>query len=231
MEGETTDSPIVIGDVAPARFMIDLPPMDLPSGAVLNDDGTVTLNLEYPATIKLRAVGSDAVAREETITQLVFRRLGGAEVRKMVAAKNASVLAMALSSGLGLGRFNMLQQVMLATDEGAAGDVVSELLGSVKLGLPERAVETPEAITLPLFAPAAGEDGVVYQELTFKRITAAQKRQASEAPNYLDWGVVLATGQTPKIAKTLVDAMDGADAMGVHQVILFLCGSGRRTGR
>ena len=42
---------------------------------------------------------------------------------------------------------------------------------------------------------------------------------------------LLATGITPKSAKFLVDAMDGADAMAVNQVILFLCGSGRRSSR
>ena len=225
---------ILIGDAEPGagvQLLSDAPPMDLPPGAVLNDDGSVTLTLDYPTAIILRTAGAGAVVRNEPVTQLVLRRLTGADVRKMIAAKNANTMALALSSGLGLAKLNMLQNVMDAADEAAAGIVVSELLGGMNPGLPAQAEETPEGVTLKLWWPAADEEGTVCSEILFKRLTAAQRRQAADAPNLLDWGVALSTGMTPKVAKTLVDAMDGADAMAVNQVILFLCGSGRRTSR
>ena len=229
-----TGDPITIGD-APLdetiAILSELPPMDLPSGAVLNADGSVTLTLDYPVAPKFRMAGSDAVVREEPVTQLVLKRLGGADVRKMIAAKNATNMALAISSGLGLGKLNLLLQVMDATDEAAAGDVVGELLGGLKAGLPANATDGPEGVLLPFSFPVTGEDGTHYASLFFKRLTAAQRRQAVDAANLLDWGVGIAAGVSPKDAKALVDAMDGADAMAVNQVILFLCGSGRRTSR
>lgn len=228
------DGPIAIGDPGPdtsVPLLTEAPPMDLPRGATLNGDGSVTLTLDYPKALKFRTPGSEFVVREEPITQLVLRRLTGADVRKMIAAKNAVQMALALSSCMGLAKLSLLVQVMDATDEAAANEVVSELLGGFGPELPARAEETPEGITLKLWQPAADEEGTVHAEIAFKRLTAAQRRQAADAPNLLDWGVSLSTGMTPKLAKTLVDSMDGADAMAVNQVILFLCGSGRRAGR
>lgn len=226
---------IVIGDLTPVpaatAVLTEAPPLDLPRGAELNPDGSVTMTLDYPVTLKFRLAGSDAVTREEPVTQLVLRRLTGADVRKMIGAKNPSTMALSLSSGLGLAKLHTLQNVMDASDDAAAAEIVNELLGGFAAGLPAHADETPEGITLPLMYPAADEDGTVRTEISFKRLTAVQRRQAGEAPNLLDWGASMATDVSPKTAKTLVDAMDGADAMAVNRVVLFLCGSGRRSGR
>lgn len=229
-----SETPIFIGDAAPdsaVPLLTNFPPMDLPPGATQNADGSVTLTLDYPKPLKFRLVGSDTVTREEPVTELRLRRLTGADVRKMIAAKNSVTAALAFSSGLGLGKLALLQEVMDAMDDAAANIVVSELLGGMKPGLPDHAEDTAEGILLPLWQPVAAEDGTVHASILFRRLTAAQRRQASDAPNLLDWAVHLATGMTPKQAKTLVDSMDGADALAVNQVILFLCGSGRRTSR
>lgn len=231
MDTETT---IVIGDPLPDTsipVLGDGPLMELPAGAKLNADRTVTLTLDYPCSVKYRFVGTDQVAKQDDYASLTLRRLKGVDVRKMIAAKNPGSMALALSTGLGAGKLALLQDVMDATDEAAAGDVVNELLGGIKTGLPAHAEETPDGVMLPLFWPTENDEGTVVQSLLFKRLTAAQRRQATEAPNLLDWGVSLSTGMTPRIAKTLVDAMDGVDAMAVNQVILFLCGSGRRSGK
>ena len=227
------DAPIVIGDLPDDGIpvLFDGPPMDLPPGATLNADGSVTLALQHPFTLQFKPIGSDQVAREEPFDFLIFRRLGGADVRKMIGAKNAADMALALCTGLGPAKLSLVQKLMDAADEGAASEVVSELLGGLKAGLPPHAEDTPDGIVLPLFKPATDEQGTAFSSLTFKRLTAERRRAAADAPNLLDWGISWATGLSPKAAKSLVDDMDGADAMGVNLVILFLCGSGRRTGR
>jgi hypothetical protein len=225
---------IRIGDIAPdisVPVLSDGPAMDLPPNATLNADGSVTIMLDYPKVLKYRQPGSDQVVREEPVDSLTLRRLTGADVRKMIGAKNPTATALALASGLGAAKLHLLAQIMDARDDSAANEVVGELLGGMKMGLPEHATETRDGVTLPLWRPTVDEEGTAHTEVLFKRLTAAQRRQAADAPNLLDWGVALATGITPKSAKFLVDAMDGADAMAVNQVILFLCGSGRRSSR
>ena len=225
---------ILIGDALPDTslpILFDGVPMDLPPSATLNHDGSVTVVLDYPKTLKYRAPGSDIVAREEAFSSLTLRRLTGLDVRKMIGAKNPVEMALSIASGLGPAKLNLLKTVMDATDETAANEVVGELLGGMKQGLPDYAEDSPEGVTLPLLRPAVDEEGTVYTSLTFKRLTAAQRKIAADAASQLDWGIALATGVTPKLAKSLVDRLDGADAMAVNQVILFLFGSGRRTGR
>jgi hypothetical protein len=225
---------IIVGDPQPDLSLPILQEdlaLDLPSNAVLNPDGTVTVTFDYPAVLKFRQVGSEAIAREETIASLTLRRLSGVDVRKMIAAKNPTTMALALSSGLSLGKLSLLQQRMDARDEASANDVVDQMLGGLKMGLPDHATDTEDGVTLPLRVPAVAGDGTVFNELKFGRLTAAQRRQAAEAANILDWGMALATGMTPKQAQELVDGMDGADAMAVNMAVLFLLGSGRRTGR
>ncbi len=226
------DNPIAIGDVPPdltIPVLPDGPPMDLPSGCTINPDGSVTLTLDYPCSVKYRVPGTDQVVKEDRYDSLTLRRLTGADVRKIIAAKNPTSTALALSTGLGAGKLALFQNVADASDDAAASDVVNELLGGIKAALPAHAEETADGILLPLFRPVEDDAGTLCRELLFKRLTAAQRRQASEAPNLLDWGVALSAGVTPKEAKALVDAMDGADAMAVNRVVLFLCGSGRRT--
>ena len=221
-----TDTP---DDGVPVLF--EGPPLDLPANAEQNPDGSVTLTLKRPFELKFRPAGSEQVARVEPYTHLLLRRLTGADVRKMIAAKNAADMALALSSGLGPAKLNMMRPKLDAADEGAAGEIVSELLGGMKPGLPAHAEEADDAVVLPLFKPAIDGQGMVWDRLTLKRLTAQERRQAADADNLLDWAVARATALSPKLAKGVVDDMDGADAMGVNQVILFLCGSGRRTGR
>ena len=225
--------PILIADLpidtaAPAN---DAPPMDLPPNAVLNADGTVTLALEWPCQVEMRKAGTSEVAATEPYATLTLRRLTGADVRAMIAAKDSSEMALALSSGLGLGKLRRLQTVLDARDEADANAVIGEFLGAGGQGLPPRATEADGVITLPMLYPAADEDGTIHDQMVFKRMTAVMRKQAVAAKSILDWAVAAATGLTQKQASALVDAMDGADAVAVNQVVLFLFGSGPRTGR
>lgn len=206
----------------------DGPPMDLPANATLNPDGTVTLAFDYPVVVKYKTPGTGQVVKEEPYSSLTLRRLTGADIRAMLSAKDSTQTALARSTGLGLAKLALLQSVMDASDESAASSVIREFLGGMVAGLPAHAISSPEGVTLPLFTPVADEAaGTAYTELVFRRLTAFQRKKAVGAANLLDWAVAESTGLSPKQAASLVDSMDGADAVAVNQVILFLFGSGR----
>ena len=225
--------PIMIGDLpieTPAQPG-DAAPLDLPPNAALNADGTVTLTLEWPCSVDLRKPGTSDVAATESYTALTLRRLTGADVRAMIAAKDSGETALALSSGLGLGKLRRLQTVLDARDEADANAVIGEFLGVAGQGLPARAIEDDGVITLPVLYPVTDESGVVHDRIVFRRMTAVMRKQAVAARSILDWGVAQTIGLTSKQASAFVDIMDGADAVAVNQVVLFLFGSGPRTGR
>lgn len=50
----------------------------LPRGAVRNEDGSVTISLDYPKSISIRA--STGAVRQETFSELTFHRLTGADL-------------------------------------------------------------------------------------------------------------------------------------------------------
>nr|WP_294555830.1 hypothetical protein [uncultured Rhodopila sp.] len=198
--------------------------MELPPGATVNQDGSVTLLLDYPFELEFRVQGSDTVQTEH-FGQLVLRRLDGPAVRKMLASPNAAKHALALSLGISLAKLALIKTKIDARDETAAGDVVQELLGGLKGGLPEGVEETPGGIKLPLRYPVTDAEGATVSEISFARITAAQKAVILRSQSPVDWGIAAAIGISPKAAKALVDQMDGADAIAANMVILFLCGS------
>lgn len=64
----------------------------LPKGAVLNEDGSVTLPLLYPKTVTVKSQGG---VREEKFDELVLHRLNGADISAIrVASKETSHLVM-----------------------------------------------------------------------------------------------------------------------------------------
>lgn len=103
----------------------------LPAGAVLNADGTITLTLAYPVELKWKKVGSEEVTTDlfETLT---FRRLRGADIRKIAAAKgaDAGMVGMACSCGMTEQKFAQVFDRMDAADISAAGAVVARFLES-----------------------------------------------------------------------------------------------------
>ena len=222
---------IEIGDGAAQTedAFINAPPMDLPANAVLNADGSVTLTLEFPKELKFRVANGDQVVRSEPVTQLVLRRLTGRDLRAQTQAKDQQVEALALSSGLGRMKIAQLLNVIDAADDRAAADVIGQLLGDLPMGLPPHAEDTPDGVRLPLWFPVTF-NGKVYDELTFRRLTGAQRRKLGEQDNIVDWGVGFATGLDRRDAMELVNLMDGADGMAVNRVVLFLCGSFRTRG-
>jgi hypothetical protein len=205
-------------------------PLDLPERATLLPDGTVRLDLEFPCEVKYREVGGQ-VARSDSYDHLVLRRLQGPDMRRILDAKNTTNAALARSAGLTPAKLALLLEKMDSSDVGAAQQVINELLGGQKEGLPAHAEETDAGIRLPLLYPATDGDGEAHSELMFGRMTGADRAAIAQAKNPLDWAIHRATGLTPKAAHGLVDDMDGADIVAAQQVIAFLSGSGRRTGR
>lgn len=66
----------------------------LPKEATLNDDGSVTLTLKYPKTLKIR---SNSAVREETYKTLVFHRMTGADMNAIQATSAASATWLAFA--------------------------------------------------------------------------------------------------------------------------------------
>lgn len=206
------------------------PPMDLPPGARINPDNSVTLSLDHPFDLKVRSEGSSALIVEH-FDELVLRRLSGAEARRVVHATNTVRAAMSLSLGITLKKLILIENLIDARDEAAARDVVSELLGGLRMELPPYAEITPTGIRLPIFRPVLDEHGLPDSNILFGPITGAQRQRIAHSPSILDWGIATSLGISPKVAKSLVDALDGADVMAMNAVVMFLCGSFRDVAR
>lgn len=103
----------------------------LPPHAEEQEDGSVRLPLKHPRTLRWKPSGGGA-AREEHYEALVLRRLTGADMRAIAAAKAADVIVVALarSSGLTQGVMAALFDRLDGADARAAGDVVAYFLGS-----------------------------------------------------------------------------------------------------
>ena len=221
---------IVVGDVALDHVPVlnDLaPPLELPDGAVANPDGSVTLTFEAPVTIEFKAPGG--AARTETYSSFLLRRMSGKTFRAMMESKTGGDLALARSSGLSPARLSLITDRMDAGDLMAARETIRELLGRPDGTLPEHAVVTDEAVTLPLLWPVDG--GEAPAELVFRKLVGGDLKRIALAEDTLAQTVHVATGLTPKEAKALLDIMDAADCAAVNGVVGFLAGSGRRTGR
>ena len=225
---------IVVGDVletgADVPVLLEGRFLNLPAGAELNADGSVTLTLIAPKLFRY-SVGGKVV--EETIERLEMRRLNGVDVAKMSVAKDPTNAALAASIGYSAAKLDLVLRVLDARDLGAAEEVLGEFLDmSDAGGLPAHAEETAEGVELPMVEhPATDDAGTEWDKFTFRWLTAAQMRQAREASDRLVWAISYATGLSPKAAKAVLESMDGADAMAMRRVAGFLSRGGRKTGR
>ena len=101
----------------------------LPDGAVLNEDGTVTLTLKHPRTLKVRSGGQ---VRDKDYGTLTFHRMTGADMRAVSAAsKDSSVIvAFARSTRIQQVVMNALFDIMDGADIQAAGEVIEYFFGN-----------------------------------------------------------------------------------------------------
>lgn len=160
---QADDIPVLREDDAP----------ELPSGATLNEDASITLPLLVPVVLKFKKPGG--TPQEEPYDHLSLRRLTGTDMRKVIAASGARSTALVLSAATGLSQAKvaLLQDRMDAADVRAAQAVIVALLGMGD-GLPKRAEHGDDgSITLPLLTPTEDGDGVLHEALAFRRLTGA----------------------------------------------------------
>jgi len=108
----------------------DLDPLDrLPKEAVRNLDGTVTLPLSEPVTLKTRKNGN---IRERVFKELTFHRLNGAGIRAINAAPNEhqTTVALAQSTKTSDAVMKALFDKMIDYDIGNSGRVINHFLAS-----------------------------------------------------------------------------------------------------
>ncbi|HQU16623.1 MAG TPA: hypothetical protein PLO69_11050 [Gammaproteobacteria bacterium] len=219
----TTD----IADTLPADLpvLLDGPDMDLPAGATLNPDGSVTLTLAYPKTLHYRLPGG--AEKHEPIDALTFHRTTGAGWRKIKAAKNAGAAGVAVLTGMTPAKSSLVVDVLDAADGAQIGAIVLALLGGDHAGLPAQAEDLGTAVRLTLTQPLTDEDGTEWASLTFPRMSVKEQRAANASPDLSDHMLAKATGLTAAQAHALFDRLDGADARAIDLVTGFLFGSGR----
>lgn len=104
---------------------------DLPKHAVRHQDGSVTLKLKYPVTLKFRN-GRGEEVRSESFAELHMHRLTGADMRAIGAASAGSriVVSIARSARMNEGKMGPLFDRMDAADTNAAAQVVGYFFGS-----------------------------------------------------------------------------------------------------
>lgn len=221
----TEDTPVVSVPV-----LWEGPGMDeLPDGATLNADGSVTVTLAYPFTLSYRAAGSDQVAKSDLVETVTLHRLTGAHVRKMRTAKDPARAMISASARISAARLELWLKQMDAADETTLSEVVTAML-AIAPGLPHQAEDQGDAVELRLLFPRDDEEGGSWESLRFARMTAAMRRQMQEADDPLVWVICNATGLTPRVGRPLLDSMDGADVQAIARVLGFLGRSGRPTG-
>ena len=108
----------------------ELDPADrLPKRAVRNSDGSVTLPLLYPRTVRRK---KNNQIREQRFDKLVFHRLTGADQRAIAAASDdmQAVVAFARSTRENQVVMNRLFDEMDAADIAAGGQVMNNFFAS-----------------------------------------------------------------------------------------------------
>lgn len=102
----------------------------IPARAIRNEDGSITLPLLTPVTLRFRRAGTDQV-REETTEQLVLHRLTGKDLRAISAAKkDQAIIAVARSARIAEPKFNAVFDQMDGADASAAIAVAGYFLGA-----------------------------------------------------------------------------------------------------
>ncbi len=103
---------------------------ELPRGATLNDDGSVTLVLRFPVLLQWKTVGSEVVQSDRYDT-LTFHRLRGADMKEISKASRDKTIVVGLARSAGISELKMdaVFDRMDGADAGAAGQILSYFLG------------------------------------------------------------------------------------------------------
>jgi hypothetical protein len=130
---DLTEEAPAAGAAAPAEDVLvlgDEGPDGLPVQAKRQEDGSVVLPLRHPVTLRYRRAGTDTV-REETVAELRFYRLTGADMRAIAAASQDAMMPVSIARSVRIpeGKFNAIHDRMDAADVTAACLVVGHFLG------------------------------------------------------------------------------------------------------
>lgn len=192
---------------------------DLPAGATVNPDGSVTLAVSCRLPVPRDHPDGSGIDGH----QLIFRRLTGADYRKIVRAKNKLAAALHRSLGWASGDVSRLEQDLDSTDLVAVFAVVGYLLlgaGSV----PDRAVpQLGGGFVLPLLYPFS--DGrTAYHSLCFRPLTVEQSLAcgAPERDGFMANCLSRSTGLPLWSASSVVDRMDAADFAAAQAILATL---------
>lgn len=108
----------------------DINPLDrLPDQAIQNDDGSVTLPLMFPQSLRIRKNGKE---RSEVYTELTFHRLTGADQRAISATSDGmmTVVAFARTTRISQAIMNVLYDKLDAADITAGGQVLNSFIAT-----------------------------------------------------------------------------------------------------
>jgi hypothetical protein len=109
---------------------------EMPTRAIRNPDGSITLPLLFPTSLKFRNGAGDTI-REEHFAELTFNRLNGADMRAMGATSKDAVIAVGIarSTRINEGKIKAIVDKLDATDYMAATAVLGFFTDSgVKTG-------------------------------------------------------------------------------------------------
>jgi len=130
---ETVTSAEIDSDIVDEDMDVD-PKDRLPARAVLNADGSVTLPLKYPQTIKTKKNGK---VRARNFDVLVLHRLNGVDRRVIGSASDdlMSATALARMARMNQAVANRLDQLMDISDTNAVGQVLANFTSTgLKVG-------------------------------------------------------------------------------------------------
>jgi hypothetical protein len=221
--------PVIAISMAPETYLepvFDGSDMELPTGAVLDPHGSVTLTLDYPISLR-------GPSGEEQIEHLTMCRLTGVDMRKVLDAKDSTKVMLGRAVGFTPARLALLYARADASDMAAATKVVAEMVGFGE-GLPDNAEKNEDGtIALPLHMPVAPDGGDLVETLLFRRLTGADLDALKRTTGVQTLLTLLARSlrRTPKEMGELFDIMDGRDIVAAQRVTGFLSGNGRLTGR
>jgi hypothetical protein len=122
-ETPAPDDDVVIEDIQPER--------ELPKRAVQNADGTVSLPLRFPRTLKVQRAGGETI-REDRFEEIRLHRMTGADLAAIASVTGEAQMATAFTRATRLNPAiaNRLFGKLDAADAADAGAVISFFMGA-----------------------------------------------------------------------------------------------------
>ncbi len=212
--------PALVTAGAPAPIAITPGAEGLPSGATVNPKGSISLVVSRRVLLGSEWNGS---ADDGDGHRLIFRRLTGADYRKITRAANKFNATLARSIGVAAPIAERLTHDLSDAELVAAEDIVGLLLPSSAI-VPDRAIAQPDGgFVLPLLYPAS--DGkALHQSLHFRPLMPDHLRRIGrpQQDKFMHNALHHSTMLPVWVASHLLDHMDAADYAGSYAIIVVL---------